>query len=521
MLSLFAILLPIPATDPIPPQKVATIPHQTVPSPQLISQSKPEAQAPLQITIPQTIRPLPGELDKTPVFNSNNPEIIRQSGILLSTFPEDEMKFPDAHLDYAFKGRFDLFAHHIAKSDYPDYTPTLYLGILIKNASSKRKNVVDILQAASYLGTPDAPYITLPPLSPNDVGRVYSGPGDRVSDVMLRGIRQAQWSPRLELEPDESVMLMNLPIPLPTLGKKLPFGGTVDKRIVKSSLGRNKMNPKKTPSSNARSTLLRMKAKKDVYVASLAMFAPVDAKGQERIPTLSDWQSLLTNGRLVQPRDHPPSELNSTAEKFFYGRVAGVSRGSEWETQITDSRKGKRLTVPNPGESVSFGISTLQRGTFGTDQVQSAPMLVRYPDTAYLAHGNYGIHYKLTLPLYNNSKESKRVNILFQTPIKDNKTKESLSFYKNPPNSIFFRGTVRLKYRDDRGASKIQYVHLVHRRGELSSPLVSVTLAPQKSRLVSLDFIYPPDATPPQVITVSTETKLSNPPIQDKDKDDD
>ena len=132
-------------------------------------------------------------------------------------------------------------------------------------------------------------------------------------------------------------------------------------------------------------------------------------------------------------------------------------------------------------------------------------MLVRYPDTAYLAHGNYGVHYKLTLPLYNNSDVPQKVQLSFQTPLKDNDGKDGLSFYRNPPDTIFFRGTVRLKYRDDRGASRIQYFHMVHRQGERTSPLLSLTLDSKKSRLVELDFVYPPDATPPQVITVSTE----------------
>ena len=518
MLSLFASLtpieIPIEIVESSPPPKVETVlekkdPDKPLANPlTLISQAKDTPTSANSYAIPHSIRPLPGELDKTPVFNSNNPEIVRQSGILLSTFPDKEMKFPESHLDYTFEGRFDLFSHHISKSNYPAYTPTLYLGILIKNASSKKKNVVDILQAASYLGTPDAPYIALPPISANDVGRVYSGPGDRVSDVILRGIRQSQWSPRIELEPDESIMLMNLPIPLPTHGKKIPLGGKVGTRVVKSSAGRT-WKTKKTPSSNARSTLMRLKSKRELYVASMAMYAPIDSKGKERVPTLSDWQTLLKNGKLVQPRDRPPSELNSKAEKFFYGRVAGVSRGSEWETQITDKKKRNYLTVPKPGEAISYGISTLQRGTFGTDQIQSAPMLVRYPDTAYLAHGNYGVHYKLTLPLYNDTKESKTVNLSFQTPIKDNDNNQALSFYQNPPQSIFFRGTVRLKYRDDNGSSRVRYFHLVHRRGQLSSPLVKLTLEPKKSRLISLDFVYPPDATPPQVLSISTE---SNPP---------
>lgn len=471
------------------------------------TQAKSRTPAPVLFKVPKTIRPLPGELDQVPVFNSNNPEIVRQSGILLSTFPESEMKFPDAHLDYPFKGRFDLFSHHISRSDYPDYTPTLYLGVLIKNASSKRKNAVEILQAATFLGTPDAPYIPLPPISPNDIGRVHSGPGDRVSDTVLRGIRQRGWSPSLELEPGESAMLMNLPVPLPSPSQKLPLNQPSFQRTVKFARGKNLSQVKKTPSSNARSTLMRLDAQKDVYVASMAMFAPLDSKGRERAPTLTDWQRLLKTGRRVYPRDRPPSELNSQAEKFYYGRVAGVSRGSLWSTRITDSRKSDRLTAPKPGEAISFGISTLQRGTFGTKQIQSAPMLARYADTAYLAHGNYGVHYKLVLPLYNSTKNTKQVHLSFHSPVKSDEKDDSISFFRNPPDSIFFRGTLRLRYRDDNNRFRLQYLHLVHRRGERSSPLLTLNLEPKQSRLVSLDFVYPPDATPPQVLSIRTEAE--------------
>ena len=495
--------------DPIPSQTTLPIP------PPLLSQAKTgqakTGQAELQQTefrTPQIIRPLPGALDDIPVFNSNNPEIVRHSGILLSTFPAEKMKTPEAHLDYAFKGRFDIFSHHIAKSDFPEYTPTLFLGILIKNASSKRKNVVDVLQAASYLGTPDAPYINLPAILPNDVGRVYSGPGGRVSDVVLRGIRQAGWSPQIELDPGESIMLMNVPMPLPTQKSK---GQAFRPRIIQSNVGKGKKPLKKSPSSNARSTLVRMKSKHKVYVASMAMFAPLGPNGKEKIPTLQDWQSLLTNGTLIEPRDRPPSELNSKAEKFFYGRVSGVSRGSVWSTQITDKpKKGKHLTIPEAGQSISFGISTLQRGTFGTEQIQSAPMEVRYPDTAYLAHGNYGVHYQFTLPLKNPSKASKTISISLQTPVKNDDAHLGLKFYRNPPDTIFFRGTVRLRYRDDRGTPLVKYFHLVHRRGDVSSPLATVTLEPKGSRLISLDFVYPPDATPPQVLTVKTSEVSEN-----------
>jgi hypothetical protein len=282
------------------------------------------------------------------------------------------------------------------------------------------------------------------------------------------------------------------------------LGKTFEPRIIPSNTNTGKQPPEKNPSSNARSTLLQMKSKYDVYIASMAMFAPVGANRRERVPTLQDWQTLLTQGKLVQPRDRAPSELNSKAEKFFYGRVAGVSRGSKWATQVTDSKKAKTLTVPKPGQTLSFGISTLQRGSFGTGQIQSAPMEVRYPDTAYLAHGNYGVHYDLTLPLSNPSKSHKTVSIALQTPIKDDDGSQGLKFFRNPPDAVFFRGTVRLRYRDDNLTPRVRYFHLVHRRGELATPLVTLNLEPNGSRLISLDFIYPPDATPPQVLTIKT-----------------
>ncbi|HEY9877383.1 MAG TPA: DUF3370 family protein, partial [Leptolyngbyaceae cyanobacterium] len=55
----------------------------------------------------QEVRPLPGQLDEIPVFNSNSPEVIQREGILLSTFPTAGMRVPEAHLNYPLQGRFD------------------------------------------------------------------------------------------------------------------------------------------------------------------------------------------------------------------------------------------------------------------------------------------------------------------------------------------------------------------------------------------------------------------------------
>src|SRR5512146_303722 len=81
----------------------------------------------------QEVRSLPGSLDDVPVFNSNSPEVVQQEGILLSTFPPEGMATASAHLNYAFNGRFDIFAHHIARGLNPDDRRTLFLGVVVYN----------------------------------------------------------------------------------------------------------------------------------------------------------------------------------------------------------------------------------------------------------------------------------------------------------------------------------------------------------------------------------------------------
>ncbi|WP_299410555.1 DUF3370 domain-containing protein [Acaryochloris sp. IP29b_bin.148] len=447
-------------------------------------------------------RALPGRLDTVPVFNSNSPEVVRRSGILLSTFPPRGKRYPNAHLNYTFNGRFDIFAHHVAKTNRPEDTPTFYKGILLYNPSSKRL-AIKVLQSATFLGNPDAPYIALPPQVSNDLGKVFSGPGGRVVDQILRGRRQTHWPPVIYLRPGQSKMLINLPIPVPSLStSKKPVRGP---KAKKSTALATTLLRKTAPSSNTRSTLAHLQSDGPVYVASMAMLAPLNADGTEKIPTKKDWEALLLNGALLSPRDKPPSPLNQQATPFFYGRVAGVSRGSRWKAQLTDDATSQQLTIPKPGRSFAYGLSTLQRGTFGTAQVQSAPMLVRYPDTAYLSHGNYGVHYDLTLPLFNPTQQARRVDIAIQTPLKHDRKEAGLNFWRSKSAPVFFRGTVRVRYKDDEGNSQLRYFHLVQKQGQKSQSLVTLKLKPEERRLVTVDYVYPPDATPPQVLTVKTD----------------
>ncbi|MBW4670672.1 MAG: DUF3370 domain-containing protein [Cyanomargarita calcarea GSE-NOS-MK-12-04C] len=431
---------------------------------------------PQEVVQQQQVLALPGSLDRVPVFNSNSPELVLKEGILLSTFPSQGKNFSPAHLNFPFRGRFDVFAHHVARADNPLDLRSLYLGIMLHNPT-KKPVTVNIMQAASYLSQPDAPFIPLPSKSENIQGTVFAGPGDRVMNDILRGVRQESFPPQIVIPAGESQMLFSEPIPVIGL----------------------------TPPLNGRSTYMRLWSNGTVYAASLAMFAQINADGSERAPTLEEWQNILDNGDLSTPRDKAPTPLEETGKPRIYGRVAGVGLGSQWRAFITDGRKAEYLTIPNSGEAFSYAISTLNNGTLGTGQIQSARMLARYPDTAYLAHGNYGVQYNFRLPLYNKTQTPQKVAVSIQTPLKEEQLqKAGLRFFSTPAPQVFFRGSVRLRYNDDEGNPQTQFLHIVQRRGQPGEPLVMLNMKAGDKRLVEIDLLYPPDATPPQVLTVST-----------------
>jgi hypothetical protein len=278
------------------------------------------------------------------------------------------------------------------------------------------------------------------------------------------------------IPPKQSQILLNLPIPVRTL----------------------------EPPLNGRSTLMRLRSNGPVYAASLARYASVDSNGNERVPTLEEWQQLLDKGELAGPRDRTPTPLETTTDRIIYGRVAGVAQGSRWQAQLTDSPTTQFLTIPQPGQAFSYGLSTLHGGTLGTGQIQSGRLLVRYPDTAYFAHGNYGVQYSLTLPLINPTSNTQTVTLAIQTPIKEDQSHRGLRFLEPPAKEVFFRGTVQIRYNDDAGLPRTRYVHLVQRRGQQGEPLVTLKMPPNDQRLLQVDFLYPPDASPPQVLTVKT-----------------
>jgi hypothetical protein len=468
MLTAFLMSLLTPLAPVSPTTNLANSPNTT----SKIAQATNQRQIVLDR---QEMRPLMGKLDEVPMFNSNSPEIVQTEGILLSAFPPQGMAHPKAHLNFPVQGRFDLFTHHISKAPPPVDLRTLYIGAIAYNPTDQPVTV-DTLLGASYLSQPDAPFYDAPNYSLNNNGEIYRGPGDRAMLDILRGRRQDIFPAQIVIPPKQSRMLMNVPIPVKELD----------------------------PPLNGRSGLSRLYSNGKVYVATLALYARLNADGTERAPNLGEWEEILKNGELAKPRDVVPTPPDLTEGAFEYSRVAGIQIGSQWFGNLTDRDRVNTLSIPKSGESYSYGLSLLQYGTMGTGQVQTAPLIVRYPDTAYSAHGNYGVQYNLTLPLQNPTNETQTVVLSFQNPIKYDKPVGGLQFFEPLPDDVFFRGSVRVKFRDDNGLAQTRYVHLMMKRGERGKSLVTLTMPPSDRRVVQFDFLYPADATPPQVLTVTT-----------------
>lgn len=417
-----------------------------------------------RVTVPQIVLPLPGSLDSVPVFNSNSPEIVLSPGVLLSTFPGDGRAHPEAHLNYPLQGKFDVFFHHITNGSKVG-PRTLYLGMLIGNLSDKKVRV-ELLSATSYSTQPDSPFIKLDPIVDNKHGKVHAGPGDRVGLDQLRNKRQSGWHRRIGLDPGEIKVVYQLPL------------------------------------KNGRTGALKVETDGPVYLASLAASAREKSFGREAQPDLADWKAVM-DLPLAQPRDKTPTAPGAHGNLIF-GRVAGVQAGTSWQSYLSNDLDKTKLSL-KPGDIISFPISTVIGGTHGTKQVQAAPMLVRYPDTAYAAHGNYGLRYELTVPVFNRTDNSIVAGISIQTPLKDWNKSDSLQFFETPPDKIFFRGTIKFDWIDEKGKHHKKLIHLVQKQGQQSLPLIEIPVSAGQQVNVQCSLIYPADCTPPQVLTISAK----------------
>ena len=183
-----------------------------IPVPNSLTEREPLVAQADVITIPQEVRPMPGVLDSVPVFNSYSPEIISKDGILLSTFPSRGKSDPNAHLNYTFNGRFDIFSHHVARGQDDRDTRTVYEAIIVHNPGN-RAVTLSVRDGASHISQ-ESPWNEIASGTSNLYSNNFSGPGSRVTNDVLRGRRQSTLPSQVTIPPGESHLLLNAPIPL-------------------------------------------------------------------------------------------------------------------------------------------------------------------------------------------------------------------------------------------------------------------------------------------------------------------
>jgi len=253
------------------------------------------------------------------------------------------------------------------------------------------------------------------------------------------------------------------------------------------------------PLLNGRNLQLRFESDGPLSLATLAAFGDNTAP-----PDPARWAALLDGP--LSPREHKASPRGS-AGPMIYSRVSGVQIGSIWRGTIT--APGKPY-LPASAAPISWPIASLERGSLGTAQVQTAELRAFYPGTAWAAHGNYGVEYDLAIPLRNTGPQPLALDLAFESPLKGDQPAAGLRFNTTPAKAVMFRGTVEVSGLDGpqgRPAGR-QAFHLVLRNGQPGPQLGRITLDPGAARNLRVRLIYPADATPPQVLSLMPVSSL-------------
>ena len=424
----------------------------------------------------QQIRPLPGKLDKVLMVNDNNPELITSEGILISTFPTKSTKSSSAKTDksnlaVSLNGRFDLFSHHVYAGHSDQLESTLWLAVLAQPLGNKPVQLTLLagstsLSQATEAGQTAAPFLPLPTLIAETTIPIAAGPGSRVAGDLLRGTRVPELPINWEIPPDSPSALVVLPIPVAGLD----------------------------PLLNGRNLQMRLQSSGSISLAIVAAY------GNPKVaPLLSRLVELLQSGKL-STKEHRPTPRGSSG-KIVYSRVSGIQLGSTWKATLTDPGSPVLNAINTP---ISWPISSLEKGSLGTGQVQTAELTTLYDGTAWAAHGNYGVEYDLTLPLHNGSNQTKTYLLTLESPLKNDNNNASLNFRNSATGPVMYRGLIEVSGLKSQARVSMgrRRFHLVLRQGQKGPDLGRITLKPGETHNIRVRLVYPADATPPQVLTL-------------------
>jgi hypothetical protein len=422
---------------------------------------------------------LPGMLNKMPVFYSNRPELLKTPGEILNSTDLPEMN--------SLTGSFSIFAHHVVETAPFDFSG-FRLGLLVRPASSqateKEKAVSLTLHNAFISRTqPDAPFITTAPLlTQTKMSKIVSGPGDAMAWARLN---------TQDLYPENSLATKSLPATF-TFDREI-LVADIEVPTFPLGLGiigeRNGLSAWLDVSSTAPVSLRWVAIKTTKPSAGLADYqdaAKIPAGPSELPATVYD------------PQGAPPSGV------FRFGRVAGVVQGADWNGVYRLSSED--IDNLKEGLLLAWPVASTYLKAWG-GQNQSAPLLARQADSAVQSHGNYGVAYHMAYTLANPDDAALELQWRWTQPTSVSKNvnaKNILSY--DPKTQIVFRGSIRVETHCQEDGKdhdpKIQFYHLQVKQGHWHAPFYAHSLPPKSECRLLLDWVYPPDAIPPQMLSV-------------------
>lgn len=412
--------------------------------------------------------PLPGGLDAQPMLVSNSPEVLLEPGMTVHTGAPARGRGGAPYLHQApLEGALRVFIHHIVKGQ-AGVDAGWHLALIALNPGRQAARL-RVEGGASYLSQPEAPFVALPPWQSDPWGQVYAGPGDRLGVSALMG--RSPIPPRtLELPPGAPALVWQGPVPT-----EVPI----------------------PPPVNGRSTLLALRSEGALHYAVVATRAPAGPQGGHRPPTLADHLAHLERGRLAGPREPDPPAYAPTGplpKPFRYGRVAGLAQGATWQGEV-------RLAPPPPGLRVGWPVATARANPLGTGQVQSGAMRARVEGTAWGNHGNYGVAYRMRFT-FPKGGQARRVAWALGHPkgIVGQGHLRQAQYAEPPGPGTTWRGAILVEEGDEARCWHRRLEHLVLKAGQAPVRFHRTELPAGEARVVQLRWVYPPDATPPQLL---------------------
>lgn len=435
--------------------------------------------SPLKTEHSAQLMPLPGTFNHIPVFYSNRPELLKTPGEILNS--------ADLSGESELKGSFSVFAHHVVETAPFDFSG-FRLGLLVRPAA-KKTVTLNLHKAFIARTQPDAPFISTPSVwVQSKTDKMISGPGDAMAWARLHDQNNypkdallARTLPAV-FTFNQEILVADIEVPTFPLGL-----GIIGERNAMSAW----LDMSSTAPVEMRWVALKTSASGNASVTDYQSAAQAKAGPAELPATVYD------------PKAKPPSGV------FRFGRVAGIAQGTEWKGEYTLSDEA--IESLQQGKRLAWPVATTYLKAWA-GQNQSAPLLARDIHSAVESHGNYGLAYRMTYTLSNPTQSPLKLDWRWTQPTAvtpQNTLTNTLTYA--PQSQIVFRGSIRVEEQcqNQDGLTKmdadppdIKVYHLQTQQGHWHMPFYEQNLLPGHQCRLLFEWVYPPDAIPPQVLSV-------------------